>query len=117
MTKPIVGMNADFRSAKKDTPAYSFVAAGYYDAILQAGGLPVIIPPYENEYDISEILDRLDGVMLVGGADLDPRRDGWMLHPTVRIQEPRRESFDRCLMRLVAERRLPMFAWARECNC
>lgn len=109
MTKPLIGMNADFRSAKQDAPAYSYVTAGYFDEILQAGGLPVIIPPYESEQDISEVLDQLDGVLLVGGADLDPRRDGWMLHPSVRIQDPRRESFDRCLMGLVAERRLPMF--------
>ena len=29
--KPIIGLNADYRSAKKDSPAYSFLAAGYYD--------------------------------------------------------------------------------------
>ncbi len=109
MTKPFVGMNADFRSAKQDAPAYSFVAAGYYDAILRAGGLPVIIPPYTDRQDIQEVLDRLDGVLLVGGADLDPRRDGWMLHPTVRLQDPRREAFDRALMHAVAERRMPIF--------
>jgi putative glutamine amidotransferase len=109
MTKPLIGMNTDFRAAKQDVPAFSYVAAGYYDAILKAGGLPTLIPPYENEKDVHDILERLDGVLLVGGADLDPRRDGWMLHPTVRLQEPRREAFDRCLVRLVAERRMPIF--------
>ena len=43
--KPIVGLNADYRAAKKDSPAYSFLAAGYYDRILAAGGIPVIVPP------------------------------------------------------------------------
>lgn len=108
MTKPLIGVNADYRSAKGDTPAYSCVAAGYYDAILEVGGLPILIPPYETEEDIEQVLDRLDGLLLVGGADLDPRRDGWMLHPTVRTQDPRRESFDRCLARKAAERRLPV---------
>jgi putative glutamine amidotransferase len=51
----------------------------------------------------------LDGVVMVGGADLDPRRDGFMLHPTVRSLEPRREDFDRMLMNLVSDRRLPFF--------
>jgi putative glutamine amidotransferase len=109
MTKPLIGMNADYRTAKQDVPAYSYVAAGYFDAILKAGGLPILIPPYENEQDVHDILDRLHGVLLVGGADLDPRRDGWMLHPTVRLQDPRREAFDRCLARLVANRRMPIF--------
>lgn len=109
MAKPLIGINTDFRSAKQDAPAFSYVAAGYYDAILRAGGLPILIPPYEDEQDLEQLLDRLDGVLMIGGADLDPRRDGWMLHPTVRLQEPRREEFDRLLMRLVADRRLPIF--------
>ena len=109
MSKPLIGINTDFRSARHDSPAFAYAAAGYFDAVALAGGLPVLMPPYDNEEDIELLLDRLDGVMLIGGADLDPRRDGWMLHPTVRLQDARREEFDRRLMRLVAERRMPVF--------
>lgn len=109
-TKPLIGLNADFRSAKKDSPSFSYVAAGYYDAIIAAGGIPVIIPPMESEADLGVLLDQLSGFVLVGGADLDPRRDGWMLHPSVRTMEPRREVFDRMLMRSIADRRLPVLA-------
>ncbi len=107
--KPVVGLNADYRSAKKDSPAYSFLATGYYDRILAAGGIPVIVPPLESEDDLSEVLDALQGFIMIGGQDLDPRRDGFMLHPSVRSMERRRESFDRRLMRLIAERRMPFF--------
>ena len=106
---PLIGLNADFRSAKKDSPAFSYVCAGYYDCISRAGGVPVIVPPLESESDVGRILDQLDGFVLIGGADLDPRRDGFMLHPSVRVLEPRREVFDRMLMRLIAERKLPVF--------
>ncbi len=109
MSKPIIAVNTDYRSAKHDAPAFAYAAAGYFDAILEVGGLPVLVPPYENEADVEQMLDRVDGVMLIGGADLDPRRDGWMLHPTVRLQDARRETFDRMLVRLVAERRMPIF--------
>jgi putative glutamine amidotransferase len=51
----------------------------------------------------------LDGMVLVGGADLDPRRDGFMLHPSVRPIDARREEFDRRLMAHVAKRRMPIF--------
>ena len=108
-TKPMIGLNADYRAAKKDAPAFSFVAAGYYDAITAVGGIPVVIPPLAEEADLKRVVDLLDGIVMVGGADLDPRRDGFMLHPTVRPMETRREDFDRLLMRLVADRRLPMF--------
>jgi len=107
--KPIVGLNADYRSAKKDSPAYSFLAAGYFDRILAAGGIPVIVPPMESEDDLNQVLDGLQGFVMIGGQDLDPRRDGFMLHPSVRSMERRRETFDRRLMRLIAERRLPFF--------
>jgi len=107
--KPIVGLNADYSAAKKDSPAYSFLAAGYYDRILAAGGIPVIVPPLESEDDLNQVLDGLQGFVMIGGQDLDPRRDGFMLHPSVRSMERRREMFDRRLMRLIAERRMPFF--------
>ncbi|TWT90606.1 putative glutamine amidotransferase [Pseudobythopirellula maris] len=109
MVKPIIAINADFRSETNDKPAFSFVTAGYYDALIEAGAVPMILPPLAEEEDLHLILDRVDGVLMVGGSDLDPRRDGWMLHPTVRPLDPRRESFDRMLARVVSERRVPVF--------
>lgn len=108
-SKPLIGLNADYRAARKDAPAFSFLCAGYFESVTRAGGIPVIIPPTNDEADLGRILDLLDGVVLVGGADLDPRRDGFMLHPSVRPQDRCREEFDRMLVRLVAERQMPVF--------
>ena len=108
-SKPLIGVNADYRAARKDSPAFSYLCAGYYDALVKAGAVPVVIPPLEDEADVSRVLDALDGVVLVGGADLDPRIDGFMLHPAMRLLDRRREQFDRTLMRLIAERRMPVF--------
>jgi putative glutamine amidotransferase len=109
MQKPIIGLNADFVNSSGDKPAFTYVASGYYDAITKVGGIPLIIPPLENDDDLEHLLQRVDGVVLVGGADLDPRRDGWMLHPTVRPMAVRRESFDRRLARHIADHRLPVY--------
>lgn len=106
--KPLVGVNADYRSARKDIPAFSCLSAGYYDSITKAGGIPLVIPPLKDEDDLHRVLDTLDGVVLVGGADLDPRLDGFMLHPSLRLLDCRREESDRMLVRLVAERRMPV---------
>lgn len=108
-SKPLIGLNADYRAAKKDAPAFSYVCSGYYDSVKEAGGVPVILPPVDNDVDLNRLLDLLDGLVLVGGADLDPRRDGYMLHPSVRPLDSRREEFDRRLMRSVAKRRMPIF--------
>ena len=107
--KPLVGLNADFRAQTKDGPGFSYVAAGYYDAIVYAGGIPLVLPPVADEQDLTRVLDLLDALVLVGGADLDPRRDGYMLHPSLRVIEERREEFDRLLIGLAAERCLPVF--------
>lgn len=112
--KPLIGINTDFRPAQKGTPAVSFIYSGYYDAVLKAGGLPLLVPsfPEDNDldYHLEQALDMLDGVIMVGGADLDPRRDGYMIHPSVRLLDERREVFDRFLIDKVAERRLPLLA-------
>ncbi len=107
-SKPLIGVNADYRSARKDSPAVSFLCAGYYDALSKCGAIPLVIPPMLEEADLERVLELLDGVVLIGGADLDPRNDGFMLHPSVRLLDGRRERFDRTLMRLVAERKMPV---------
>ena len=100
MKKPIIAINADFANGNGDKPSFTYVASGYYDAISKVGGIPFVLPPLEDDEDLEQLLDNVDGVVLVGGADLDPRRDGWMLHPTIRTLAPRRELFDRRLMRI-----------------
>ena len=107
--KPLIGINADYRSANRQTPAYCYVSAGYFESIKAAGGVPVVIPPLDDAESVSALLDVLDGVVLIGGADLDPRRDGFMLHHSVRLLDPTRETSDRMLMDEIAERRLPVF--------
>jgi putative glutamine amidotransferase len=107
--KPLVGINSDFRSAQGNQPAFSVLTSGYYDSIARAGGVPIMVPPIQDEDDISFIVERLDGFVMIGGADLDPRRDGFMLHPSVRPMDPRRESFDRKLMHCLFETRTPVF--------
>ncbi len=108
LDKPLIGINADYREAKGNQPSFSLITSGYYESIQNAGGIPIIIPPLASDDDIRALLERLDGVVLIGGADLDPRRDGFMLHPSVRLLDPKREEFDRRLMHLVAEMKVPV---------
>ncbi len=109
IAKPLIGMNTNYQSATRDTPAYALLPAGYFDCVTKAGAIPILIPPIDDEYDLTRVLDMLDGVVLCGGADLDPRFDGFMVHPAQRLLDRRRENFDRMLIRLVAGRRMPVF--------
>ncbi len=80
MTRPVIGVSAyaeQARWAAWDLPA-SVVPQRYLDKVLASGGVPVILPAVEG---ISGALPRLDGLLLVGGGDLDPRRYGAVPHP------------------------------------
>ena len=106
--KPLIGINADYRAAARNMPAYSYVAAGYFQSVFKAGGIPVILPPMDDSDSIRTALDALHGFVMIGGADLDPRNDGFMLHPSVRPLDPVRETSDRLLIAEISERRLPL---------
>ncbi len=111
--KPIIGINGDYRPERKDCVALTWCNAGYYDKVMQAqpGGIPVILPPIDNDEDLRELLSQLDGLVLTGSnLDLDPVRQGMEKHPATRPMPARREDFDRRLCRLAVEMRLPILA-------
>jgi len=74
--RPVIGINTDYRASAKGRTPHSFVHSGYFECLLAANALPLIIPPLTKEPDLVTLLDRVDGMMLTGGDDLDPRKMG-----------------------------------------
>jgi putative glutamine amidotransferase len=109
-SRPLIGVNADFLAAGKHTRAMALLPAGYFDSIFAAGGCPVIIPPVGKEKEISALLDRLDGIVLCGGLDMDPRRQQQPPHRSVQPMPERREDYDRRLIRCIMDRQMPVLA-------
>jgi putative glutamine amidotransferase len=109
-TRPFIGINADFIPAGKTTSAHARVNVGYFDAIVAAGGMPILLPPIAKEVDLDVILDRLDGFMLTGGLDIDPKRHGQPTHASIQPMAQRREESDRALVRHLVQRRMPLLA-------
>src|SRR2546421_12630541 len=107
---PFTGVNADFATATKTAAAFARLAIGYVDAVTQSGGLPVVLPPYAKDMDLDPLLDRLDGVVLTGGLDLDPRRAGQPTHPSVLPMPERREAGDRRVLQAGLRPRRPPLA-------
>jgi putative glutamine amidotransferase len=48
-TRPRIGINADFIAGSKRSSAHIRLTAGYFDTILAAGGLPIVVPPFGKE--------------------------------------------------------------------
>ena len=86
----------------------------YVDAIQAAGGLVLMIPPDpEAESNPDEVLDVIDGLILAGGADLDPASYGAEPHPMTNGTWPERDSFEVALARRALERDIPLLGICR----
>lgn len=109
-TRPWIGINADFVPHGKHMNAHARLNAGYFDTVTAAGGLPIIVPPFGKEAEIAACLDRVDGIVLSGGLDLDPKRHGMPSHAAVQRMAQRRDDSDRILVREIVERKLPVLA-------
>lgn len=84
----------------------------YLDAIEQAGGLPLVMPPLEADA-VDPLLDRLDGLCLSGGPDMDPGTYGGRYHPKLGPTEPFLDRFELALAREADARGLPILAICR----
>jgi putative glutamine amidotransferase len=95
-------------------PARVEMALGmsYLRAVERAGGLPVVLPPLELDR-ISPLLDRLSGVLLSGGPDLDPAAYGSAAHPELGPTEPQLDLFEVQLAREADARGLPILGICR----
>src|SRR5262245_31077092 len=108
--RPYIGVNADLVPAGKHSAASFRLAVGYADTVVAAGGLPVVVPPLGRDVDLDAYLDRLDGFVLTGGADLDPRKHGMPSHAAVQPLPERRDDSDRLLVRKLIDRQMPVLA-------
>jgi putative glutamine amidotransferase len=109
--KPLIGINTEYRAARKEVISLSWCNTGYYDSVTAAGGLPMLVPPLAEDDDLKQYLQMLDGLVLCGcNLDLDPVRLGVEKHPTSRPMPVRREDFDRRLCKLAVKMRLPIVA-------
>jgi putative glutamine amidotransferase len=89
-SKPIIGINLDIEGVEHKEGTISVL---YYEAIKKAGGIPLLIPPVSSQ-DLQEILPKLDGVMMIGGADYPPSLYGQDKHSTTSLMEKERSDFD-----------------------
>ena len=84
----------------------------YLDAVAAAGGIPVILAPLPARR-LEAIIERLDGVCLSGGPDVEPGCYGASAHPELGPTEPEVDLFELGLVRAARRRGLPILAICR----
>jgi len=81
----------------------------YAEAVLRAGGLPVVVAPCGGPRDVAALLRRVDGLLLTGGDDFDMERLGLgATHPAARPTPAAKQDFDFLLARAALESGLPV---------
>jgi len=114
--RPVIGICTAVERARWsvwDQDAF-LLARSYVRAIQDAGGLVVMIPPDpELRDDPDELLDIIDGLILAGGADIDPSAYGAEAHPETKGTVPERDDFEIALARRALDRDTPLLGICR----
>ncbi|HWJ42986.1 MAG TPA: gamma-glutamyl-gamma-aminobutyrate hydrolase family protein [Solirubrobacterales bacterium] len=86
----------------------------YVRGVQRAGGVAIVLPPDEAAVEDPDLLlDRVDGLMLAGGADIDPTSYGADPHPETVGTWPDRDAFELALTRRALERDMPVLGICR----
>ena len=109
--KKIVGMPCG-RVFKDGVPYRNYVNVTYSQAIAAAGGLTTLLP-IGDPGDVGAYLDRLDGLLLPGGIDVEPRHYGAEPHPRLGETDGGQDLFEIAAAREAWSRGMPIFAICR----
>ena len=93
MTAALIGITTAHMPHPEGLPMVA-VQESYVRSVLNAGGVPVLIPLGLQYSDLQVIFGRIDGILLTGGGDIDPRRFGGEAHPTVHQVDPERDEIE-----------------------
>lgn len=104
---PVIGITGNFSEGNLT------LAPGYYTSILKAGGIPFITPPFENTDILISLLDSLDGLLLTGGADINPLFLKEEPVKELHNINPFRDRQELLLTRLAANRQIPILGICR----
>jgi len=116
MARPVIGICTPLERARWgawNLDAF-LLPRNYVDAVHRAGAMALLLAPDPVLVeDPDEILDRLDGLMLAGGADIDPEAYRAAAHPLTIGSVPERDTFEVALVRRALERDLPVLGICR----
>lgn len=105
--RPVIGLTANHHEIDAD------IRERYYQQVVAAGGVPLIIPPVDDAGVIADTLNRIDAVVLTGGADLNPKWMGEEAQPLLGNVNEVRDLPELLTARLAYNRQMPMLGICR----
>lgn len=108
--RPMVGITANFADGNATLRNH------YYEQIVKAGGVPVLIPPVDDVDTIVNTLDNIDALLLSGGGDYNPLWAGEEPSSLLHNINPQRDLPELLITRLAYNRQIPMLGICRGCQ-
>jgi len=115
-TNPIIGISANILTI--DTGCLLgrervFIGQDYIRAIMQAGGIPLILPILDCDESTIRQLDLVDGLLLSGGGDVDPNLYGQEPHQLLEATYLQRDLYEMTLLRHANMKKIPVLGICR----
>lgn len=105
--RPVIGLTGNFADGD------ARLCEQYYMSVVRAGGTPVIIPPVADKDVIINTLDKIDGLVLTGGGDINPLWAGEEPSPRLHGINHMRDKAELLTVRLAYNRQIPMLGICR----
>ncbi|MBR3111501.1 MAG: gamma-glutamyl-gamma-aminobutyrate hydrolase family protein, partial [Prevotella sp.] len=105
--KPVIGITGNYEDLTCK------IGRGYYQSVVEAGGVPVIIPPVADHHVIINTLQRIDGLILSGGGDYNPLWAGEEPSPLLHGINQERDNAELLITRLAYNRQIPILGICR----
>jgi putative glutamine amidotransferase len=115
MSLPIIGLTTS-RFHKRSVRTVLGVNEPYTRSVIDAGGIPVLVPINLPNDDLEGLLSRIDGLLLTGGYDVDPQRYGNPPHRKVEGIDPDRDRTEIFLVKGAIQRKKPFLGICRGCQ-
>lgn len=113
---PVIGVTTYLERSRTgvwDLPA-SFLPKVYLDAVTDAGGIAVLLPPQPVTPELARrVLGSVDGLIISGGADVDPRRYGQSAHERTGAPRTDRDAWEDALLNAAIELEVPFLGICR----
>ncbi len=104
---PVIGISTNYNNGRSD------VADTYVQAVLRSGGIPVLIPVITDDVALRSLTSSIDGLVMVGGEDVNPLWFGEEPHPRLGEVIPVRDLYELKLIKLATDRNIPVLGVCR----
>lgn len=116
MKKPFIGITCNYMISETGMSLgqeRDYVTKETIDAVVEAGGVPVLIPILNSEEDLLKIMDSMDGIILSGGYDVNPIYYGEEPTKYVGFTYTPRDLFELFIVKAAIEKDMPILGISR----